>query len=484
MLVKTVLLLFFVSFGACDPSVVIVGAGASGIAAAARLLKNDITNITILEAEDRIGGRVYSVPLGDGYVDLGAEWCHGEKDNIVYDMVKDLNILQHTNKFYPEIYHSKFKRLDQNFSNLLLDTFDELIGEPNKNSSIGERLIARYEEVISQWKNDPRVYALAQEAITVFEAYVIGYEGAFSWFDISDNDDYILSDGDLYLHWNGHGFKTILDLLMQKYPDASKSLPIDDKVLLNKEVHEIAWSSKQAVVKCSDSSTYVADHVIVTVSLGVLKHQHTSLFRPKLPSDKLQAIEQLGIAAVHKVLLHFPQRWWNDSYTGNCFLWNKDDAKHISFGEGPVKDGISWLTSVSVLLPVLHNPNVLEVWILGHFVPKVEQCPDEVVINGVMYLLDYFGVAVAETITRPDIIIRNNWYTNPHFRGTYSFQTPRTRHGYHSDPAILSEPLGNNREKPNLLFAGEASNPTHYSTVQGAIETGFREADRILKMYK
>ncbi|KAK4877828.1 hypothetical protein RN001_010334 [Aquatica leii] len=483
MLIKTVFLLFFASFGACDPSVIIIGAGASGIAAATRLLKNGITNITILEAEGRIGGRIYSVRFGEGYLDLGAEWCHGEKDNIVYEMVKDLNILRHTQEFDPEMYHSKFKRLDQNFSNALLHTFDKLIAEPKKSASMGERLISRYEEVIDQWKNDPSVYAIAQEAIKFFEVYVIGYEGAFSWFDVSDDDDYMVSEGDLNLNWNGHGFKTILDLLMQKYPAASKSLPIDDKVLLNKEVHEINWSSKQAVVKCTDGSSYAADHVVVTVSLGVLKHQHDSLFQPKLPGDKIQAIKQLGIAAVHKVLLHFPQRWWNDSYGGTYLLWDKNDGKRISFSEGPVKDGVSWLTSMSVLLPVLHNSNILEAWIVGHFVPEVERCPDEVVINGVMYLLDYFGV-VMENITWPDTIIRNNWYTNPHFRGTYSFQTPHTRRGIHSDAVILSEPLGNNGEKPNLLFAGEASNPTHYSTVHGAIETGFREADRIITMYK
>ncbi|KAK4877830.1 hypothetical protein RN001_010336 [Aquatica leii] len=482
MLVKTVLLLFFVSFGVCDPSVVIIGAGASGIAAATRLLKNGITNITILEAEDRIGGRVYSVRFADGVVDLGAEWCHGDKDNIVYDMVKDLNILQHAQQFYPEIYHSKFKRLDQDFSNALVDTFNKLIGESKKSVSVGERLIARYEQAIVQWKNDPSVYALAREAITFFEVYVIGNKGAFSWFDVADDDDY--SEGNLLFHWNGHGYKTILDLLMQKYPGESKSLPIDDKVLLNKEVHQITWGSKQAVIKCTDGSNYAADHVIVTVSLGVLKHQHHTLFQPKLPSDKVQAIEQLGIAAVHKVILRFPQRWWNDSYTGTSFLWDKDDIKHISFGEGPVKDGVSWLTSVSVLLPVEHNPNVIEAWFVGHFVPEVERCPDEVVINGVMYLLDYFGMVVAETTTRPDAIIRNNWYTNPHFRGTYSFQTPRTRRGQYSDEVILSEPLGYNAQKPNLLFAGEASSPTHYSKVHGAIEAGFREADRIIKMYK
>jgi spermine oxidase len=62
---------------ATSPSVIVVGAGPAGIAAATKLLENSITNITILEAGNRIGGRINSVRLGDGFVDVGAEYCHG-----------------------------------------------------------------------------------------------------------------------------------------------------------------------------------------------------------------------------------------------------------------------------------------------------------------------------------------------------------------------------------------------------------------------
>lgn len=47
-----------------NPRVVIIGAGAAGIAAASKLFVNGFTNITILEAEDRIGGRIYTTPFG------------------------------------------------------------------------------------------------------------------------------------------------------------------------------------------------------------------------------------------------------------------------------------------------------------------------------------------------------------------------------------------------------------------------------------
>lgn len=48
-----------------------------------------------------------------------------------------------------------------------------------------------------------------------------------------------------------------------------------------------------------------ADHVIVTVSLGVLKRQHASFFRPGLPAEKVAAIHRLGIGTTDKIFLEF-----------------------------------------------------------------------------------------------------------------------------------------------------------------------------------
>lgn len=74
------------------------------------------------------------------------------------------------------------------------------------------------------------------------------------------------------------------------------------------------------------------------------------------------------------------------------------------------------------------------------------------------------------------------WYTNPHFRGTYSYQTPKINKRNPSVEVILAEPIRNKENKPVLLFAGEATHSHFYSTVHGAIETGYREADRIIHL--
>lgn len=100
-----------------QPAIVVIGAGPSGVAAASRLLANNFTNVTILEAEPRIGGRIHSVYFGDAYVDLGAHWCHGEVDNIVYSLVKDLDLVRHTERD-AVIYHSR-ERISADFNERL-----------------------------------------------------------------------------------------------------------------------------------------------------------------------------------------------------------------------------------------------------------------------------------------------------------------------------------------------------------------------------
>lgn len=124
------LLLFissFVSFinAQGDPSVLVVGAGPSGIAAATKLLKNNFTNVRIFEAEDLIGGRIRSVKFGDAFIDLGAEWCHGEKGNIVHDMIEQYDVLRHTNLSYKLVY-SNGKYVDDEVYQSLLGFADDI----------------------------------------------------------------------------------------------------------------------------------------------------------------------------------------------------------------------------------------------------------------------------------------------------------------------------------------------------------------------
>lgn len=74
--------------------IVIIGAGVSGVAAATKLIENGFTSVVLLEAENRVGGRINTIAFGDNIVELGAQWCHGEKDNVVFGLAKEKQLLE------------------------------------------------------------------------------------------------------------------------------------------------------------------------------------------------------------------------------------------------------------------------------------------------------------------------------------------------------------------------------------------------------
>jgi len=81
-----------------DRKIVVIGAGASGVACATKLLELGFQNVLVVEAEDRLGGRIHTIPFADNVIDLGAQWCHGERDNIVYELTRkqDEELLEST----------------------------------------------------------------------------------------------------------------------------------------------------------------------------------------------------------------------------------------------------------------------------------------------------------------------------------------------------------------------------------------------------
>ena len=101
-------------------SVIIIGAGPAGIAAATKLLENSITDIKIVEAENRIGGRIHSVKFGNGYVDLGGEYCDGREGNIAYELVKDLDLLEPYTGEFSQVYLSDGSTTDSELKEDLL----------------------------------------------------------------------------------------------------------------------------------------------------------------------------------------------------------------------------------------------------------------------------------------------------------------------------------------------------------------------------
>lgn len=78
---------------------------------------------------------------------------------------------------------------------------------------------------------------------------------------------------------------------------------------------------------------------------------------------------------------------------------------------------------------------------------------------------------------------RSTWYSNPHFRGSYTYYALKAD-AMGATTAQLSKPINDANGYPLLQFGGEASNQHYYSTVHGAVGSGWREANRLIDLYK
>lgn len=350
----------------------------------------------------------------------------------------------------------------------------------NFKGSLGSYILQKYQEALKT-KDFADINAqTAAEVLEYFHKFENSIEASDSWFDTSGSGylQYWECDGHPLLNWRDKGYVTVLDYITKIKPNPSKYLNVREKVQLRKEVVNISWNDSarnHLVVKCTDGSSFDADHVLVTVSLGVLKENYKSMFNPQLPTIKANAIEGLSIGTVDKIFLEFSEPFWSKEWAGFSLLWTKEDSDKIRNTPN------AWLEDIFGFYKVDYQPNILCGWISGTSARRMEQLDDETVLNGCMQLFEKF-LGNHMKFSKPIKILRSNWYTNKHFRGSYSFKSVTTDL-LKTSAKQLAIPLCDALGKPVLLFAGEATSDHYYSTVHGALDAGYREADRIYNFY-
>ncbi|KAF7382464.1 hypothetical protein HZH68_015383 [Vespula germanica] len=469
-----------------SPRIVIVGAGASGIAAASKLYENGFENILILEAQDRIGGRIHTIQFGEYLIDLGAQWVHGQINNVAYELAAPLGLLENTT-WKLALYNSAGTKIDETIFKDTINVFENAlynISIPDIDISVGEHYEQKYIISISfaEYFNDhPEINTtLQKDLLRFFNLIECSLSASDTWYEpsIKAELEYEMCEGNLSINWKKRGYSTILDILMKKIPDATKELPILNNTLLNSEVINIDYTKNNDSIKIRtlNSQEYLADHVIVTPSLGVLKANYQSLFNPPLSESKITTIEGLAFGTVCKIFFQFDEPWWEYNLNwGFNFLFNESYRNELE--NDPDK---KWITSTISLNSVEHKPHLLVAWVTAKGCRLLETLPDDKVLEHSMDMLHTF-MGKDYNITKPNEMIRSKWTQNKHFRGTYSFHSVESEK-VHASAEQLSEPIIKN-QLPIILFAGEATNKRFYSTVHGAIASGWREADRLIKLY-
>ncbi|XP_059050300.1 peroxisomal N(1)-acetyl-spermine/spermidine oxidase-like [Achroia grisella] len=434
-----------------DYDTIVVGLGAAGTAASSTLARAG-RRVLALEAQDRVGGRVHTVPLGDGVVELGAEWWQTKTFSVKNDStsIKSMTMfLSLTSMFRLSIGREEDKALMIELIFYALKIRDESPATPQSEGQYVTDRVLEYVKDKHPSAIDNKEFL--NEFFHLMDTVADAYEGTTSWYEVSTDSRYEELGGNQYMSWHTYGYKTLFDILLNTYNNGPGLPTLDIK--LNTEVTAVSWSqdpTRGVTVTTKDGTTYTADNVIVTVSLGVLKERHESLFSPQLNQKKKTAIDKISMGLVGKIVLLYSQKWWSSNSIS--FIWTSDDERLLAGDE-------KWLYNVTNASESMGSPKALVFWTCGNTTK----------------------VSTSLTVPFPHhfYVCRTYWNTNPFTRGTYSYDNLLTPQ-YPTARSDLAEPLTDSSGNPRVLFAGEATNPTHYSTVHGAVETGYREAARLL----
>ncbi|OQV16946.1 putative Spermine oxidase [Hypsibius exemplaris] len=476
--------------------VVIVGAGAAGISAAQKLLEKGL-DVVILEAAEQIGGRIQSsnlseglAPEYEGWVEVGPQYVYsfGELPKWLEEKGY-LQDLPPQNDIYFSDIRGQLKGEDEIAAKNLDSLFNRLVspmedkGFPKadrKKFSVGAYLDSAYEAFKAEDGLKEFDAALAEAS---YDVNVRGHKvalGVDSLYDVAIDTYNVLQMGSIELKQLNVPFTTV-------FKDLASSVPAKN-IKLEKAVSSIVFNKKTKSdhpiqVVTEDGEKIAAHHVIFTGSLGVLKADHEKLFKPALSPSRVKAINSIGFGKVEKIWAVYEKPWWKDiqaDITGFGLLWEKDLKvdKERRYADKP------WYRAVETInVATFAGEHVLEMALVGEPAELKGLADDEQLAKDLTALLKKF--TKRDDIPVPQSAV-SSWWANPYARGSksyISYKSIEDNASFRNLSKSTWEYQHQGLKVPGLLFAGEATHSEYFSTIQGAIESGWREAKRLIKAY-
>jgi monoamine oxidase len=436
--------------------IIIIGAGAAGLSAALELSRAGL-RVEIIEARDRVGGRMFTLndPALNHSVELGAEFVHGLAPEIW------LPVQQHNLKVTEvkgDLWCSIDGKLERcNFfakADKILSAMDDDFDAKNKQDEsfldfLARRFPGKDHEEAKQW---------ATGYISGFNAADPGLVSARWLVNSRRSDEQI--EGERAFHIAG-GYKSLVDIFLRELNDCKV------EVRLNTIVTGIKWRSGSVEILANGpqpETSFVASRALVTLPLGVLQSSGFVRFEPELPREKSDALQKLAMGKVVRVALCFRERFWQDlhgtsdsrSLANLSFLFSRDNLFP------------TWWTQMPDTIPIITG------WAAAKSAEKLAGMGKQEVIDTVVQSLSsLLHVETSFVQSQLASAYFHDWDSDPFSQGAYSY----IKVGGEGSQRTLGSPIAN-----TLFFAGEATDISgHNGTVHGAIASGQRAARESLK---
>lgn len=461
--------------------VVIIGAGVSGLKAAEVLLssgKLDKNDLLILEAQDRVGGRLQDTKIEDSKLGikyaLGALWYHDTLANTPLRDLQEKGLVKVGDVYYDDLDAPTFTK----------------DGVLDVSSSKLNRALEEASQFFPLFFNDETPDLSCDEVVT---EYIKAHEKLLT----EEQKEYLNRGMRLLEIWHGipsvkasgrmallkhegrnllnkKGFTFLIDTLKKEIPDSC--------FLLKQPVRSITQemrAKKSIMVETKNGLTVETDFLIVTVPLSILKldsnDEYGITWSPPLPKPLKGVIDNLGFAALGKVFFEFDRIWWDNKEERFQVFPNKVEASEVDHALEKLPPPFTFPALVVNYAKLYPNKlgSSLAILTPSPLTNYLESHPNE----AWTYFKPMLEKIAIKPIEDPVNTLVTDWTKNPFIRGSYTAIPAET-----ADLALLNamehESLG--LEGSNIRFAGEHTVLKGTGCVHGAYDSGIREADWVL----
>jgi monoamine oxidase len=446
-------------FHRVKPDVIIIGAGAAGLAAA-QALSDRGRSACIVEARNRLGGRIltHHDPATGSALEAGAEFVHGSP-RATWDIIRQANLLALEVPFdHRQRRNGRLAHLP-NIESELNKIMDRL-------GQIGSHDIS-FAEYLRKNHTGPRWAESRRFALNFIQGFDAADPERISAKSVAEERRGIADVAEQTQSRLLHGYAALIHHL-------HKSLNLRRiKIQLQTLVREIRWKKDKVevyVVRGGREQTLTASRAIVTLPLGVLQippeRPGSIRFAPDLPALR-KAATQLASGPIVKSILTFDHSFWEDESVAKIAKSDRE-LRNASFLHAPSSPFPTWWTLRPLRLPILIG------WAGGpSALALAGQSNRQLQMNAINSLATLFNLPNRRILAMLRQFSVYDWASDPFSRGAYSYVTV----GGTDCRAALARPV-----HQTLFFAGEATDTSgQASTVAGALASGQRAARQLLR---